>query len=337
VAAKKSPPKKPAAPKRQVAKPGTLAHEVFREHLEQVAAHVERNGVRGMRALYEDAREQIKRRLRQLGPADKRVEATTLRAQLAQVDAVLSLTGDRLRKHLTDLSATAAQLGADHGVAEFKLLAKKFRGTEPRVNLDQSAVFRGLVRGQDPSLLGRHRQASQTWSLSAIKTVERELSTSAMLGKPLHKVIDDVEDALGTERWKAERIVRTEGSYAANLGKLTAMEESGATHKRIVETFDDRTGDDSFLVHGQTVKVDAAFNYKRRSKGGKWIVVAFMHPPNRPNDRASVIPWDPDWDDDELTRPLTRAELIAAVPTRWRSTVGVEIPPGHRAGKRYPD
>ena len=38
------------------------------------------------------------------------------------------------------------------------------------------------------------------------------------------------------------------------------------------------------------------------------------------------------WEETEEERPLTRAELYAARPTRWRSTIGVRIPPGHRPG-----
>ena len=62
-------------------------------------------------------------------------------------------------------------------------------------------------------------------------------------------------------------------------------------------TIDDRTGDDSKQLDGQTVPVDRPFVWHvKDSKGaptGK--VVYYMQPPNRPNDREVVVPWRPGW------------------------------------------
>ena len=135
------------------------------------------------------------------------------------------------------------------------------------------------------------------------------------------------------ERWQSERIVRTESHYAHQSAKhrsieLTAKVLDEPLWKRLIETFDDRTGDDSFLLHGQTVPADKPFRWKHK-KQGRWIVTDFMHPPNRPNDRGVMIPWDPTWKPMRGEKPLTQAQLRAARPTRWRKTPGVEIPPSH--------
>jgi len=95
----------------------------------------------------------------------------------------------------------------------------------------------------------------------------------------------------------------TEMSYSFGVVKQASMEavqqEVPRMQKRLVATWDDRTGDDSKQLDGQTVDVNKPFVWHvKDSKGlptGK--VVYYMQPPNRPNDREVVIPWRPEWGD----------------------------------------
>lgn len=325
--------KRPAVPE--------LAERVFRAHLTQLHRHVEMNGVHGLKRMYADARGELVDRLRGVGKLSESVEARSIRAMLAQVDAVSARLGRRLKDHLRDVGKTAVEMGAKHGTDEFRVLEEHFSGTTPVLNVEKPAVFRGLVKDVDSSLLRRHSLQAGTWTSGAVLNMEKRLSVSAMTGKHLEHVVDDLVSELDTERWKAERIVRTEMSYAHGAAKQRSLQETAADFdrplmKRLIETFDDRTGDDSFLLHGQTVPVDKPFTWKKKKAGG-WVLVEFMHPPNRPNDRAVVIPWNPEWDADadDSEKPLTMGELSGAPPTRWRSRTGVAIPPGHRPGKAY--
>lgn len=94
-------------------------------------------------------------------------------------------------------------------------------------------------------------------------------------------------------RYWAERIARTEIAHAYNGAKLETLEQlaiSDATDtpkKKIVAIFDNRTADDSIAVHGQIREVGEPF------KDGAGRV--YMHPPARPNDRETIIPWYDDW------------------------------------------
>jgi hypothetical protein len=49
---------------------------------------------------------------------------------------------------------------------------------------------------------------------------------------------------------------------------------------------DARTGDDSIRVNGQTRDIDEPFNDGRRD---------YQNPPNRPNDRETVVYINPEW------------------------------------------
>lgn len=334
--------KKPAKPERakpsRRAKKDTLAEKVFGAHLRQLQRHVEKRGIRGLDSIYRDVRIELLDRLKRFESKDGRVEPSSLRAMLVQADAVVGLMGDGLERHLADVSRTAVEMGARHGVDEFATLERHFKGTTPVLQLDAPRVFAGLVEGVDRSLVRRRSVRARTWSLGQAEQIERRMSVGVATGKPLYDIVADVQSDLATERWKAERIVRTESSMAHASAKQEVIasvekEIGRPMQKKLIETFDDRTGDDSFLIHGQTVDAGKPFAWMRR-RGKGWVREEYMTPPNRPQDRSVMIPWDPEWSEDELTRPLTISELNSAPPTRWRKSAGVQIPPGHRPGKQ---
>lgn len=319
-----------------------LAKKVFERHLAQLQKVVEQKGVKGVKALYRRAETDLSSRLRRTNLADDKVGPTTMRAMQSQLDAVLGLAQKDMKDLLADSSKLASRLGARHGVDEFKTLAKNFKGTEPAIALDRAAIFEGLVSGVDSSLLRRHDRISGQWASRAIDQIEQKLAVGVLTGKPLSEVVDDVMKVGGIsekQRWVGERIARTEIAYAHGSAKHAALrelaEDEPELQKRVLEMVDDdRVGDDSLLIHGQTVPVSQPFTWKRKTKGG-WVLEEFLHPPNRPNDRAVVIPWDPSWDADEEEQALSIAELHSAPPTRWRKKTGVKVPPGHHPGKSY--
>jgi hypothetical protein len=69
-------------------------------------------------------------------------------------------------------------------------------------------------------------------------------------------------------------------------------------------TFDDRTGADSYAVHGQVRRVGEPFD--------SWYG-QYEHPPNRPNDRDVITPHRARWPLPEYLRQKTDDE----VEERW--------------------
>lgn len=280
-------------------------------------------------------------RLRSVGPNDQRVQPTVLRAMLAQVDGAHDTLRGHYQKHLSDISSEAARLGARHGVDEFKHLSKHFTGTEPVLGLDRAAVFEGLVSGVDSSLLRRHERISRTWTNQSIDRMEKSLSVSAMTGKSLMESVDHLMKTEGiSERYRAERIVRTEMAHAHGATKHAALQKLKEEEPDLLQIWlepgieDDRVGDDSLLLHGQRVPIGEPFTW-RHKEGGAWVTDEVMHGPNRPNDRSTIVAWDPSWDEEDEEKALTIAELHAAPPTRWRKKVGVSVPSGHIPGMSY--
>lgn len=320
----------------------SLAAKLIGAHAKQLERQIENEGVRGLGSLYKDARAELISRLSKVG-AKAKPSQLELQAMISQADAVMRTLGERQGKHLKDISSRVVELGVEQASEEYSQLAKRITGTTPVLDLARGAQLRGLVADVDSSLLRRHSLQIGTWTNGAVLGMEQQMSTGFMSGKPVYSMINELMEKQGLlehERYKAERIIRTEGMFSHGAARYSAIREArdelgdARMMKRLVETFDDRTGDDSFVLHGQTVKVDQPFTYKFK-RGGSWMVKEYQHPPNRPNDRAVVIMWDPEWPDEELERPLSRFELAVAPPTRWRKTLGVEVPPGHKPGKPY--
>ena len=66
----------------------------------------------------------------------------------------------------------------------------------------------------------------------------------------------------------------------------SADEDLNDMVKILAATFDDRTGSDSFAIHGQIRRPEQAF---------EWWDGLYQHPPNRPNDRETVVPHRISW------------------------------------------
>ncbi len=109
-------------------------------------------------------------------------------------------------------------------------------------------------------------------------------------------------------RYWAERIVRTEIAYAYNgtrYQSLLAMRAEGMeVKKKIVAVFDTRTAPDSIAVHGQVRELEDMF----LDGAGR----VYLHPPARPNDRETILPWFDDWAEVPSTEPPTEAERVRA-------------------------
>lgn len=93
-------------------------------------------------------------------------------------------------------------------------------------------------------------------------------------------------------KYWAERLVRTELLRAYNVARQAGLEESAKDmpdlQRKILAVLDKRTAKDSLAVHGQIRGIRDNFV----DGAGR----SYLHPPARPNDRETVIPWRPRWD-----------------------------------------
>jgi len=124
----------------------------------------------------------------------------------------------------------------------------------------------------------------------------------------VNDVISEAIDTIDSQRWRIERTARTETSraynqvYSEGIDKLA--EEIEGVRKRWTEyvsditgdALDDKVGDDSLVLHGQLAGEGGLFYMPDDDLApDSMIGQSWLHPPNRPNDRATVLPWMKEW------------------------------------------
>lgn len=276
---------------------------VIRLHRAQLMGLMERRGVGRLRKLYAEAEAEVVGKLRKLTRAGRGAtfSAHHYRMVLTQVRDGIQQLEQGMRAQLGRESRTAGMLAHRQVVEAIKSGTKKFSGHTPVLRAEQAAVAKGIYEGVEPSLLKRHASSVARYGAPTIRAVEHQMALSLTSGDNVHDAVTRVQDAIAGERWRAERIVRTEMSYSFGVTKQASMvelrREIPQLKKRLVATWDDRTGKDSKELDGQTVDVHQPFVWHVKDSHGNPTgkVVHYMQPPNRPNDREVVIPWRPGW------------------------------------------
>lgn len=152
--------------------------------------------------------------------------------------------------------------------------------------LEREAAVVGQTR------LANYRVSLARYGSTLSQAVEDAASRAVLLGRSYEHAIDEVAARLraeaGLREWEIRRLVQTEVSAAYNTVQLDAMIEEDTPEdpmlKRLVATFDRKTGRDSVMLHGQTRPVREPFYDASRGR-------EYMAPPNRPHDREIVVGW----------------------------------------------
>lgn len=287
---------------------------MLQQHQARVRGLVNRRGVAQLRKLYSETRADLERRLAVLRRKGEGQSFTAhhLRQILLQTQDALKLFSGKMQDQLKSNSKLVGTLSQRQLLKEVKQLEKRYSGHTPVLQTEQAAVLTGIYSKQHPALLNRYAKSKAYYTVPVIKAVRMEMAKSILSGDTVDQAVDRVVATDGVfhqQRWRAERIVRTEMAYSYGVVKQATMTELVKRDlpdmkKRLVATFDDRTGADSKKLHGQTVAVDQPFVWEvENSKGIKTgEVVRYMQPPNRPNDREISIPWRDSWPETSLTR-----------------------------------
>lgn len=283
-----------------------LLREIVDLHRGQLRGVIEVRGVARLRKLYAESRLELEEKLSRLRRAGKgqTFGAQHLSQVLVQVaDAARGFEGS-LEGHLRETGRRVGMLAPRHLVSTVAKMEARYGRMTPVVQAAQAAAVAGAFDKVAPTLLSRYRSSARLYGAPAIASIQKRLALSVIQEEPVEDAIDRVAGAHGLfegQRWRAERITRTELSYSYGLANQEAMMDLRPRiprmMKRLVATFDDRTGDDSKELNGQTVEVHLPFLWEvtdsRGRKTGK--IVRYMQPPNRSNDREVTVPWVEGW------------------------------------------
>src|ERR1043165_4933880 len=180
-------------------------------------------GVAPIPSLYQEMLDSLIDRL-QVTPSAKFTHQQ-LNGLVAQVRMGLA----RLQAPVNEAFADAAgEVGVDSArgaLMNAARLESRFRGAVMPLPLLEIGGLRGLVTGRTSSLLRVNARSMARFGSKLTGRIETELATSLSLGENYSQAIDRVGDVGDLEWYAAERIVRTELSYASNVSARGALEE----------------------------------------------------------------------------------------------------------------
>jgi len=148
------------------------------------------------------------------------------------------------------------------------------------------------------------RNAALGRVLTRIETRVRRALMTAGSTATVAEAADVAMRAASSHAWEVERVLRTEASFAYNRARVNTIAAMASRDPRVMmrwtEMVDDRTGrplddrvaPDSIALHGQIAPPGQPFTMPAVS-GLKTAGQTYLHPPNRPNDRAVLVPWVP--------------------------------------------
>jgi hypothetical protein len=281
-------------------------------------------GVRPMQKLIESAAAEMQRKVSRLAPDDETFTAVQQRAILAQYRAMLLDLQPRMTRVLGEASREAQVESIRSMVKTLSLAELEFEGVTTPLPLTQAARMAGIIDKDRASLLRQHDVSVRTYGIDSITQAERYLGQSFATQRSYSETVAGLFDMVDQSRYRAERIVRTETSFAWSAAHASALDEASdivpGLFRRWVEYVDDFTGapldgrvaNDSLVLHGQVCFTPTNATMEARSTflvggtGGfemprdnsvnaKLWGKRYAHPPNRPNDRSRIVGWKVDW------------------------------------------
>ena len=337
------------------------ARQTLALNRQEAISLAQRVGVARTRKLLEAADADLRKRMlsAMLGPGRRSFTYEQMKSALMQVRHVLA----GLRTDLKGVLTVGADEAADNavgGIVDYLGRAQREFGVGHQpLALKEAAMLDAARGGAQASILRRIASSGEPvegadeephpaklgvldrYSVETIGVFEDEMQVGLLARKPLDEVRDTLIEKSPFLRAKpaswAERIVRTEMMGAYNRAGWEATREAdeqlGDMVKILSATFDDRTGADSYAVHGQIRRPDEAFQ--------SWFGL-YQHPPNRPNDREIVVPHRVSWplpgylmqkSDGEIAARWAFEKRKGPIPPRPKMTTvplksfGVEPPP----------
>lgn len=295
--------------------------DASRARVERLNERTKRQLVRQLLELERELRDRLDK-LRREGRGDAWTSADT-EATLVQVRELLGRQGREFGALLGENTVRARALGVRSTVG----VLQHFEGVTG--GPIRPLALAAAIAAQDP-LLARHPSSVARYGLRTIERVAGVMQRGLLEGATfdeMKKRLTSGPGPLVQSAGDAARIVRTEGMFAYNAG---AHEEALAQRaarfpdlqKKLVETFDIRTAEDSRAAHGQVKDLEDLFvdGAGRR----------YLHPPGRPNDRGVCIPYRMAWEEGSTS---TAAPAPAPAP----APVPAPLPPLPPSPERLPE
>jgi len=220
--------------------------------------------------------------------------AQRYRAILVQIESALVVMSEKLTEDLSPEALDSAETGVKNLLEEIRRFERRFRGAAIPINVDAAAVAANVQN----LAVNRYKTSLQAYTGGVRAVISQGLLDSVIAQDTVGQAIQKISRFFTIEEWKLRRIARTELHGVYNLGRLTGMKEIKQDFipnlkKTLIHPMDSRTGEDSKVAARLEliVDIDQPFRYTFNGK-----IREFMNPPDRPNDRAILVPYRKEWD-----------------------------------------
>lgn len=220
-----------------------------------------------------------------------------LNVTLVQVTTAIETIKHRLKGEMTDSADVLSVRGIEDLSREITKFSKKFDGSMQPLNLNVAQ----LASDSKTFLVNKYDASLDAYSEGLRSQITQNIMNSMIMRDTTQRTVSGLVSDVGRffigEEWKLNRIVRTEMHNIYNYSKMNAM---GAVQedtipdlqKTLMHPMDKRTGTDSKELARENPIVDIDEPFRFQWKGKERI---FMFPPDRPNDRAILVPFRPSW------------------------------------------
>jgi hypothetical protein len=293
-----------------------LYQQVVSAHRRVLDRLIDRGAVERLRNVYQKATSEVLSKLERLGRGSTSFTYHHLQMALAQLKAGQIYVNDAMLGEL-NAATREAQVESLHGlVRDYKKLEKHFSGHAPILPIEEAARFAGVIDKSRGSLLRQHSTSVRRFGMNVIDGVQEQMAVSLASGETLDGAITRVHSTIKGEFYAAERIARTETAWSVNSTHNDGIKEIAKEDPALLSQWtefcgpdgaplDDRVGVDSIALAGQVAAPGDLFTMPATApfpdaKGNTQVSPSLVgksweFPPNRPNDRATILPWKKDW------------------------------------------
>lgn len=253
---------------------------------------VELSEARRLVKMFRQAKEEIKSRL--LATPDNTFTEARLRTMLSQIDQGLQVLSVRVNNEAELGFETMTEQGAEDSAKEINAFERQFNG------ITGLLPVQAIVESVDPEnfLFNQYKSSIDSYSQNLRSEFQRILGQSLLQRKTWSQAVFDMEQVFTGSEWRLARIARTELHQIYNVSKMNGFIKTKENYlpdlkKTMYHPIDARTGEDSRMMANKEmiVALDKPFVFKYNGETQR-----FMAPPNRPNDRAILIPYRESYD-----------------------------------------
>ncbi len=226
----------------------------------------------------------------------------TQQQMLAQVRASLLRSSEAVSAEIASVQREA-HTDSYRGLVSFM---EKMEGR--RLPIESSQSVDQVLRARRTEMSASVRSIVARNTRESLARIHEQLRELRSRGATNAEALAHLSDAMESESYRLTRIVRTETSHAYNAAQYDGIASMRRFHPDIMsrwvehvsdaswEPLDKKVAADSIALHGQVTPPGNLFTMPNDPSvsdalwGKTW-----EFPPNRPNDRAIIMPWRKAW------------------------------------------